>query len=83
MNGWSTDLRSGFDVRKAGVGLTAAGGSAEVSRDTAIYRGKKKSNNTGSINPRQTVKITIKWINENYCVHFESDCKTCDDQVNE
>lgn len=29
---------SGFDVRVAGVGLTAAGGSAEVPRDAAICR---------------------------------------------
>lgn len=29
---------SGFDVGEAGVGLTAAGGSAEVPRDAAICR---------------------------------------------
>lgn len=46
-----TDPRSGFDVRKAGVGLTAAGRSAEVPRDAAIYRRKRDS---GSINAGQT-----------------------------
>lgn len=34
--GTVTDRRSGFDVRIAGVGLAAAGGSAEVSRDAVI-----------------------------------------------
>lgn len=32
------DLRSGLDVREAGVGLAAAGRSAEVPRDAAICR---------------------------------------------
>lgn len=32
------ERRSGFDVRKAGIGLTAAGGGAEVPRDAVIYR---------------------------------------------
>lgn len=34
--------RSGFDVGEAGVGLAAAGGSAEVPGDAAICRTKKR-----------------------------------------
>lgn len=38
------DLRSGLDVRKAGVGLAAAGRSAEVPRDAAVWRTEHRDN---------------------------------------